>query len=214
MDRGPIQRWEQTYQKILFIPGTSTRGLLQIFEKEVQVGQTLSAGCQPLPAFHIRRKEDWESSLQECGWSLLSGKSFHCTENHCNIPSLPPRALNLSCKPGPQSSRHAHMELNTLLLASDGNWSLLMLRMPSSLVLHLMYVILSAAFVCHLTKAHVHFHIFPSFSSPHPSHQYLPYLPEILAKASQLAARGLAQTPHKKPLAEMTYALSSGSSCR
>lgn len=65
---GGIQRWEQTYQKALFIPRTSTWGLLQIFEKEVQVGQTLLAGGQPCqPRSSSRRRTGKAASGNTAG---------------------------------------------------------------------------------------------------------------------------------------------------
>ena len=48
--RGPIQRWEQTYQKTLLIPRASTWGLLRTFENEVLVGRHFLqdvSPCQP-----------------------------------------------------------------------------------------------------------------------------------------------------------------------
>lgn len=90
MDKGgPIQRWEQTYQKALFIPRTSTWGLLQIFEKEVQVGQTLPAGWWPLPAPHVLKEEDWESSLREYGRSLLCRRPSGSWRTAGLLPSHP-----------------------------------------------------------------------------------------------------------------------------
>lgn len=58
MDKGAHSEMGADIPEGTIHPQDKHRGLLQIFEKEVQVGQTFPAGCQPLPAPHILKKED------------------------------------------------------------------------------------------------------------------------------------------------------------
>lgn len=73
------------------------------------------------------------------------------------------------------------MGQNILVLASDENWSLSVLRVPSSNVLCLGHWTSSTTFAHHMAAGYICFHIFLSCSSPHPSHLCLPYRPESLA---------------------------------
>ena len=59
-------------------------------------------------------------------WVLLKQRHWEL------LPALPPRSQNLGHEPPLHSSPDAPVEQDTLPLASDEDWSLLVLRMPSS----------------------------------------------------------------------------------